>query len=520
MNEVSGIAVINQLIKNNNLKTYLELSHSLPSENFNFIKAKEKILVNPGTDLKYYSVDNFEQQKQFVDFQVTTAEFFNQNTEKFDLIVINADHSYENSLSDLNQALKIVNLNGFVVLFNSFPSQFTNTQRESYEAGLFYTGEVWKTVLSAIRQGQDSLKIKTYPWSWGITVIKKISENISKISALELDWERDFDVHALNPEYDVTVLDDEIVSYFTPTYNIPILDLSRTMSTLIQQTNPHWEWVVLDDSTDDQAANLIKACVEAMQDNRMRYFRMSPTSNGVIGEVKKRVTTFCRGKYLAELDHDDLLMPELTDYILKKGEGYDFLYSNFASVRVSEEGEFSDGEVYGDGFAMGYGAYRLSDAVNPLTGNQITYKECLAAPINPKTIRHIVGVPNHVRVWNREFYYKIQAHNPDLWVVDDYELIVRTFLAGGKFLHLDMLGYLQVYSGNNTTDARRGKIQELVSAVLMRYDNAIKAEFERRGIADWAYAAHQELFGFKSLQYWGIPTIPDSSCANDQIDKI
>ena len=72
-------------------------------------------------------------------------------------------------------------------------------------------------------------------------------------------------------------------------------------------------------------------------------------------------------------------------------------------------------------FAFGYGTY---------------YKETFGKEfdvantpnINPKTIRHIVGVPNHVRAWRRNVYFEIGCQNRGLAIADDYELVVRTFL--------------------------------------------------------------------------------------------
>jgi hypothetical protein len=211
-------------------------------------------------------------------------------------------------------------------------------------------------------------------------------------------------------------------------------------------------------------------------------------------------------------------MPYITDQIIKNGDGFDFIYCNSASVMVDDDENFSQGEWFDDGFAMGYGAYRTTRAVNPLTGHMHEYQECICVPINPKTIRHIVGVPNHIRVWNKKFYDSIDGHNKNLRVVDDYELIVRSFLAGGKFLHLDTLGYLQVYHGDNTTDKRRDEIQELVASILYKYDDAIRDEFERRGMDDWAYRWHAEHLGFvDTYHYWDIPTIPDADAANFKI---
>jgi hypothetical protein len=52
----------------------------------------------------------------------------------------------------------------------------------------------------------------------------------------------------------------------------------------------------------------------------------------------------------------------------------------------------------------------------------------IAPPLNHKTLRHIVGVPNHVRAWRREAYLAIGGHSRALPVADDYDLILRAIL--------------------------------------------------------------------------------------------
>jgi hypothetical protein len=135
---------------------------------------------------------------------------------------------------------------------------------------------------------------------------------------------------------------------------------------------------------------------------------------------------------------------------------------------------------YPDGFAFGYGSYRREGEwdVNVCVG------------VNPKTIRHIVGVPNHIRAWRKETYHAVGGHNRRLTIADDYELIVRTFLKT-KFCHIESLGYIQyIYnneSGQNTHDATRGDIQRRVRSIANHYNHDIAQRFYQLGVRDWAY---------------------------------
>jgi hypothetical protein len=149
-----------------------------------------------------------------------------------------------------------------------------------------------------------------------------------------------------------------------------------------------------------------------------------------------------------------------------------FFYTNCREVD-----EAGNTLKYPEGFAFGYGNYNEEG-------------DSICVGINPKTIRHIVGVPNHIRAWRRDTYQRIGGHNRRLTIADDYELIVRTFL-NTKFCHIDALGYIQyIYnneSGQNTHDATRGDIQRRVRSIANHYNHDIAQRFYQLGVRDWAY---------------------------------
>lgn len=512
-NPVSRTYIINRLISDNNLNSYLEIGVSNPYTNYLSVKCGHKISVDPCIECEYFPRESIETFKPFITHQMTSDDFFAQNTETFDIVFIDGDHSYEQSLADLNNALKIVPVGGFVVLHDAMPIDYDSTQYSNFEKKLFYNGEVWKTTVSAIRNDDQNLLIGTFPYDFGVTVIKKLGPDVREIPYTELRYADDYSVAALNPVFDIDDFRDKKVSYFTGLFNTKSSVIERTTKCVLNQTNPNWEWVLYDDSNNAADAERLKKFFADIGDPRIKYFNFH-AHRGIVGLSKKRAANLCTGDYLAELDHDDLLMPNITDMILKHGDGFDFIYSNNASVVVHDDNSFTLGEYFEPGFAMGYGSYRTTLAVNPLTGMLHEYQECIAPPINPKTIRHIVGVPNHIRVWDKKFYDKIGGHNTNLTVADDYELIVRSFLNGGRFLHLDMLGYLQVEDASRTTYGLNTEIQYLFNAVLANYDYPIKQEFERRGMEDWAYKYMIENIGFdcdlyntyNMYKYYDVPT--------------
>lgn len=261
-----------------------------------------------------------------------------------------------------------------------------------------------------------------------------------------------------------------VISYFTPTYKTGET-LLRTYGTLAKQDDPDWEWVIVNDS-DCNTLQIAKSL--AAHDYRVKVYDISPKSGGMIGDVKYKAASLCTGFLLCELDHDDLLTSDCTSTLRNAAHAFPeagFFYSDCAEV---------DGQMnslkYSDGFCFGYGRYEQENG----------FDKCCSVNINPKTIRHIVGVPNHIRVWRRDAYFKAGGHNRNLPIADDYELIVRTFLTT-TMVRIPKLLYLQMYHGNNSQDIQRADIQRRVRTIAAFYNEDIKKRFEELGKEDWCY---------------------------------
>lgn len=274
--------------------------------------------------------------------------------------------------------------------------------------------------------------------------------------------------------------DSEMISYTTPIYNTGV-KLYNTYESLMEQTYQNWEWVLINDSTDGGRTLKIAEDI-ASRDPRVKVYDFREKSGGNIGEVKWRANCMAKGFILAELDHDDLLVPWCTEDLYKAAKKHPeagFFFND--TLEVNEEWE---SQTYPDGFAFAYGSYRDEEYKGKMM------KVANQHNINPKTIRHIVGVPNHVRAWRRTTYFEIGGHNRNLAVADDYELIVRTFLKTIT-CKIPKLGYVQFLynnaSGQNTHDMARADIQRRVRTIGYYYNEQIKERFEKLGLKDWAY---------------------------------
>lgn len=280
------------------------------------------------------------------------------------------------------------------------------------------------------------------------------------------------------------ILDNDnsrLISFFTPVYNTGNRIL-KTYESIKNQYYTNWEWVIVNDSSDGGKTLKIIENI-ASNDHRVKVYDFREKAKGVIGESKYRAAMLCRGDILVEMDHDDYLLPYSCDYLLKAFDTYPD--AGFAYTDCAEVDDNLMSLKYSDGFCFGYGSYRDDYLLDRLIHTNVSVN------INPKTIRHIVGVPNHIRAWKREKYLKLGGHNRRLSIADDYELIIRTFLET-KFVKIPKNCYLQFIYNNsdssNTHDLSRADIQRRVRSISNFYNFKIKRRFEELGVEDWAYS--------------------------------
>ena len=272
-----------------------------------------------------------------------------------------------------------------------------------------------------------------------------------------------------------------LVSITTPTWRTGDR-IQRTYRSLLNQSYDHWEWVVVDDSHDEGAT--LRLLDEIAQVEPRLSVSALQRRSGRIGEVKRHAAALSRGAILVELDHDDELTPNALAEIVQAFQhdaDTGFVYSDCALVA---EGSGAPLGFRGE-WAFGYGRHRSEQY-----DGRAVLVTC-APPINAHTIRHIVGVPNHVRAWRRDVYWRIGGHNAALHVADDYDLLLRTFLHT-RMTYIPKLCYIQHLDlGRSAQDMRRAEIQRLVRSLREHYENQIHQRLIDLGLPDPLWNAPQ-----------------------------
>ena len=249
-----------------------------------------------------------------------------------------------------------------------------------------------------------------------------------------------------------------MISVFTPSHDVRFLE--RAYKSLLQQTNPNWEWVLL------LNGKALSESLSFLEDDRVKINKTSVVNN--VGKLKEIACELATGDLLLELDHDDELHPtclqEVLDTAVKTPGG--FYFSDFCEMR-----EDGSSNVYGTKY--GWESYSAKWGDRDILA--MKSKEATA-----RSIYQIFYAPNHVRVWSREAYDKAGGYNGSYPVCDDHDLLVRTYLAGVPMIRIPKCLYLQNCSASQTQVRRNQEIQVLQGRIGAKNLNALCLEWARR----------------------------------------
>lgn len=240
------------------------------------------------------------------------------------------------------------------------------------------------------------------------------------------------------------------LSLFTPTHRPQ--HLARLARSLFAQTYRDFEWVIVPNGscTRAEVERAIEEAAGTGLDPRLERVRVVPYTGKTlnIGEIKNFACQACRGQVLVEADHDDELTPDCLETLAETftDPSVDFAYSNFAEVKAGQAHTYNS--VYG-------WVYR------PFEWEGLALQEAVAFEPSPAAFSKIWYAPNHVRAWRSSFYHSIGGHDASFDVLDDQELLARTYIKG-RVRHIDRCLYVYHVTGENTcAGERNARIQTL-----------------------------------------------------------
>ncbi|MCH5341200.1 MAG: glycosyltransferase family 2 protein [Acetatifactor sp.] len=133
----------------------------------------------------------------------------------------------------------------------------------------------------------------------------------------------------------------ELVSIIVPVYNVEKV-IKETMDSVLAQTYPHWELLLVEDCSKDNSAGVIMDYIAEKEDNRIRLIRQ-PSNQGA-ARARNRGLNQARGRYISYLDADDLWVPEKLEKQLKLMEQKDAAFS-FTGYEFADEKGIGLGKI-------------------------------------------------------------------------------------------------------------------------------------------------------------------------------
>ena len=115
----------------------------------------------------------------------SSNDFFQNNSNSFDIIFIDGLHHYKQVLSDIKRSLNILNDNGFILVHDCLPKSLAQQAVPRYRG--YWNGDVWKSIVEL--RTKNYLDITTCQIDFGISIIRKKPNNY----LLKLDNITDFE---------------------------------------------------------------------------------------------------------------------------------------------------------------------------------------------------------------------------------------------------------------------------------------------------------------------------------------
>ena len=126
-----------------------------------------------------------------------------------------------------------------------------------------------------------------------------------------------------------------LVSIIMPLYNSENF-IEGSIASVVAQTYPLWELIVVDDKSTDNSPNIVESYVR--KDNRIKLITLD--SNMGPTNARNRAIKEARGKYIAFLDSDDVWLPDKLQYQVS------FLHENNLVLTYSAYETMDENSVY------------------------------------------------------------------------------------------------------------------------------------------------------------------------------
>lgn len=192
--------LLNALIEKYGLKSYLEIGVQTRQQNFDKIRCKNKMGIDP--EIQTDCSDDFVMLKG-----ITSDYYFNSVAGKYavyDLIFIDGLHHADQVKRDFENSLRCLSDNGFIVIHDVLPENEAGTivPRETKQ----WWGDVYKWALHI--NDYDGINYKTFNIDNGCMVVCKNSDNSNHYPYIKNNDYSDWEWYKLNGRTLMNVTDE------------------------------------------------------------------------------------------------------------------------------------------------------------------------------------------------------------------------------------------------------------------------------------------------------------------------
>lgn len=230
-------------------------------------------------------------------------------------------------------------------------------------------------------------------------------------------------------------------SIITPTHKPTYI--AELYESIKNQTYTNWEWIIYLNGK----ISLNEMPSDIVSDIKVKIYTDETCElSSNVGYLKNKAFHLGTGDILVEADHDDILLPNCLEELHRVYYAYDNI--GFVS---------SDDAILADNFTP----------FNPNMGwtwrefkwNNKTLIAHDSFPANAGSISMIYYAPDHVRSWRSSVYREVGGHNVNLSILDDQDLMIRTYMIT-KFFIIPKVLYVYRVHGENTWIERNEAIQK------------------------------------------------------------
>jgi hypothetical protein len=168
-NYPSRTQIIQKIINQQTYKSYLEIGCD-NDENFSKIIIDNKTGIDP---LKGGTL------------RMTSDKFFKKNNKNFDLIFLDGLHTYEQTIKDIDNSLRYLNINGVILIHDCLPTKIWNQIVPRIYG--HWNGDVWKAIVHS--RTYDHADTYTCVADHGIGIIFK-RKNMNRLIIEEKDFKK------------------------------------------------------------------------------------------------------------------------------------------------------------------------------------------------------------------------------------------------------------------------------------------------------------------------------------------